>query len=118
MIPFKPENAHGLILYDFGASPCARRCRITLLEKELAWDTQSIDLSRLQQRDPAYLEINPNGFVPSFAHGERVLYESNVITEYLDDVFPETPLYHPPEPWPLNNARSGSGGGQAGGGSR
>lgn len=95
---FRPDNPNGLILYDFAASPCARRVRITLLEKDLAWDTQLIDLARLEQRDPAYLAINPNGFVPTLAHGERVIYESNVITEYLDDVFPGRPLY-PSDPW-------------------
>jgi glutathione S-transferase len=97
---FQPANRHGLLLYDFGASPCARRCRITMIEKGLCWDTETIDLSRLEQRNPAYLEINPNGFVPTLAHGERVIYESNVITEYLDDLFPETPLY-PSDPWEL-----------------
>ncbi len=97
---FRPDNPHGLLLYDYGGSPCARRCRITLLEKGLAWDTQVIDLSRLEQRNPEYLAINPNGFVPTLAHGERVVYESNVITEYLDDVFPDEPLY-PHDPWEL-----------------
>ena len=95
---FRQDNPHGLILYDFAGSPCARRVRITLLEKDLGWDTQVVDLSRLEQRDPAYLAINPNGFVPTLAHGERVIYESNVITEYLDDVFPGRPLY-PSDPW-------------------
>jgi glutathione S-transferase len=71
-----------------------------MIEKGLCWDTETIDLSRLEQRNPAYLEINPNGFVPTLAHGERVIYESNVITEYLDDLFPETPLY-PNDPWEL-----------------
>ena len=94
------DNPHGLVLYDYGASPCARRCRISMHEKGLAWETQIIDLSRLEQRDPAYLRINPNGFVPALAHGERVIYESNVITEYLDDLFPDAPLY-PSDPWEL-----------------
>ena len=71
-----------------------------MIEKGLRWDTETIDLSRLEQRNPAYLEINPNGFVPTLAHGERVIYESNVITEYLDDVFPKVPLY-PADPWEL-----------------
>ncbi len=97
---FASANAHGLILYDYPGSPCARRVRITLLEKGLPWDTQMIDLSRLEQRHPGYLAINPNGFVPTLAHGRRVIYESNVITEYLDDVFPERPLY-PDDPWEL-----------------
>jgi len=90
---FSAGNRHGLLLYDFDMSPCARRVRITLLEKSLAWDTQTIDLTRLEQRSPEYLKINPNGFVPTLTHGERVVYESNVITEYLDDAFPEVPLY-------------------------
>ncbi|MDX2168214.1 MAG: glutathione S-transferase family protein, partial [Deltaproteobacteria bacterium] len=94
------SNPHGLLLYDHPSSPCARRVRITLLEKGLAWDTQIIDLSRLEQRSPEYLQLNPNGFVPTLAHGERVVYESNVITEYLDDAFPDVRLY-PTDPWEL-----------------
>ena len=97
---FAPDNEHGLILYDHPSSPCARRVRITLIEKGLAWETQLVDLSRLEQRRPEYLRLNPNGFVPTLAHGERVIYESNVITEYLDDVFPNPPLY-PSDPWLL-----------------
>ncbi|HYB12034.1 MAG TPA: glutathione S-transferase N-terminal domain-containing protein [Myxococcota bacterium] len=53
-----PENSDRLVLYDNFGSPCARRVRITLLEKGLAWDTQVIDLSRLEQRRPDYLRIN------------------------------------------------------------
>lgn len=93
-------NPHGLLLYDHPSSPCARRVRITLHEKGLAWETQLIDLSRLEQRSPEYLRLNPNGVVPTLAHGERVVFESNVITEYLDDVFPEPRLY-PLEAWEL-----------------
>jgi glutathione S-transferase len=95
-----PQNRDRLVLYDNFGSPCARRVRITLLEKSLVWDTQIIDLSRLEQRRPDYLRINPNGFVPALAHGSRIVFESNVITEYLDDLFPETPLY-PSDPWQL-----------------
>jgi glutathione S-transferase len=95
-----PDDPHGLLLYDFGGSPCARRVRISMLEKGLAWDTETIDLTRLEQRHPDYLKINPNGFVPTLAHGERVIFESNVITEYLDDAFPDRALY-PDDPWEL-----------------
>ncbi|MEO8600980.1 MAG: glutathione S-transferase family protein [bacterium] len=95
-----PANPHALLLYDHPSSPCARRVRITLLEKGLAWETQLIDLSRLEQRSAEYLRLNPNGFVPTLAHGERVIYESNVITEYLDAAFPAVRLY-PHDPWEL-----------------
>lgn len=87
-----------LVLYDSPGSPCARRVRITLLEKGLAWDTVVVDLSRMEQKKPEYLRINPNGVVPTLVHDAHAVYESNVITEYLDDVFPEVPLY-PKDPW-------------------
>src|SRR5207244_13645015 len=35
---------------------------------------------------------------------DRVLYESNVITEYLDDVFSDPPLY-PRDPWARARAK-------------
>ncbi|HEY2387533.1 MAG TPA: glutathione S-transferase family protein [Candidatus Binatia bacterium] len=87
-----------LVLYDAPGSPCARRVRIVLLEKGLGWETRLVDLMRMQQKDPAYLALNPNGVVPTLLHGDRVLYESNVITEYLDEIFPEPRLY-PVDPW-------------------
>src|SRR5262249_16821820 len=38
-----------LTLYDFQGSPCARRVRIVLLEKGLAWTTHIVDLTRMEQ---------------------------------------------------------------------
>lgn len=87
-----------LVLYDHPASPCARRVRIALLEKGLGFERRLIDLARLEQKAPWYLALNPNGVVPTLVHGERAIYESNVITEYVDDVFPGPRLY-PQDPW-------------------
>jgi glutathione S-transferase len=93
-----------LVLYDAHGSPCARRVRIVLLEKGLAWETRLLDLTKLEQKSPAYLALNPNGIVPTLVHGERVVYESNVITEYLDECFPGERLY-PADPWERARAR-------------
>jgi glutathione S-transferase len=87
-----------LVLYDFHGSPCARRVRIVMLEKGVEWETRLVDLTRMEQKRPEYLALNPNGLVPTLVHGDRVIYESNVITEYLDAVFPEPRLY-PDDPW-------------------
>ncbi|MGH7924143.1 MAG: glutathione S-transferase family protein [Candidatus Binatus sp.] len=87
-----------LILYDFHGSPCARRVRIVMLEKGLEWEPRLVDLTKMEQKRPEYLALNPNGLVPTLVHGDRVIYESNVITEYLDAVFPEPRLY-PAKPW-------------------
>jgi glutathione S-transferase len=67
--------------------------QITLIEKGIDWGDVHIDLSRMEQRHPAYLQINPNGLVPTLVHNGQVLWESNVITQYLDDVFPQHRLY-------------------------
>jgi glutathione S-transferase len=93
-----------ITLYDAHGSPCARRVRAVLLEKGLAWTTRLVDLTRMEQKRPEYLALNPNGVVPTLVHDDRVVYESNVITEYLDDVFPEPPLY-PREPWARAQAK-------------
>jgi glutathione S-transferase len=93
-----------LVLYDFHGSPCARRVRAMLLEKGLTWETRLVDLTKMEQKRREYLVLNPNGVVPTLVHDGRVLYESNVITEYLDEVFPGPRLY-PPDPWERAQAK-------------
>jgi glutathione S-transferase len=36
--------------------------------------------------------LNPNAVVPTLVHDGRVVVDSSVINEYLDEVFPEVPL--------------------------
>jgi glutathione S-transferase len=96
--------ADDLVLYDHPASPCARRVRIALLEKGLTWRSRVIDLEHMEQKSPWYLALNPNGIVPTLQHGERVVWESNVITEYVDDIFPGPRLY-PADPWQRAQAK-------------
>lgn len=93
-----------LTLYDTPGSPCARRVRIVLLEKGLSWTTRIVDLTRMEQKRPEYLALNPNGVVPTLVHDDRVVYESNVITEYVDAVFPGPRLY-PADPWAAAQAK-------------
>ena len=39
---------------------------------------------------PEYLELNPNGVVPTLVHDGKVIIDSSVILEYLDEVvFPK-----------------------------
>ena len=93
-----------IVLYDTQGSPCARRVRIVLLEKGLDWETRVVDLTKMEQKRPEYLALNANGVVPTLVHGDRVIYESNVITEYLDDTFPTRRLY-PTDPWQRAQAK-------------
>lgn len=98
------SNTECFVLYSAPLSPCVRRCRITMLEKGLDFDTIDIDLANMQQRSPEYLALNPNGFVPTLCHGNGVIYESGVISEYLEEQFPETPLM-PRDPYERARAR-------------
>ena len=81
-----------IVLYDYEASPCARRVKICLMEKGIPYKTQVIDLSKMEQKNPEYLRINPNGLVPAINHKGRVIFESSVIIAYLEDNFPKVKL--------------------------
>jgi len=48
---------------------------------------------------PEYLKLNPRGLVPTLIHDSRVLQESQVIIEYLEDVFPPPPPLLPADPY-------------------
>jgi glutathione S-transferase len=90
-----------LELYHYGTAVCAAKVRIALAEKRLPWkgrivllqlDGAQLPPGSLSQHDPAYLKLNPNGVVPTLVHDGRVIIESTVILEYLEDAFPEVPL--------------------------
>jgi glutathione S-transferase len=82
-----------LTLYHHGSSACAARVRFALEEKQLDWESRYIDLMRGEQFAPDYLALNPKGVVPTLVHGDRVIPESTVICEYLDETFADRPLY-------------------------
>jgi glutathione S-transferase len=76
-----------IALYHFAGAICAQKVRVCLAEKELTWESRVISDSSAGLRSAAYLQLNPNGYVPTLLHDERVLTESRLINEYLDDAF-------------------------------
>jgi glutathione S-transferase len=84
-----------VILYDAPRCPYCARARIVLAEKGVAYETVEIDLGDR----PAWLYAkNPSGRVPVLEEdGGFVLPESPVIVEYLEERYPEPPLW-PPDP--------------------
>ena len=81
-----------LELYHAGLTACSKKVRLCLREKGLDYVSHYVELGKFQQHDPDYLKINPNGLVPTLVHDGVPILESSVITEYLDDVFPDVPL--------------------------
>jgi glutathione S-transferase len=48
-----------------------------------------------EQRQPAYLAVNPMGKVPALRHGDTLITEQVAIFLYLGDLFPEAKLAPP-----------------------
>ena len=89
-----------LTLYDADRCPYCARIRIVLAEKGLSYETVVVDLDDR----PAWIyEKNPLGKVPVLEEDDFVLPESAVIMEYLEERYPEPPL------WPADPAERAAG---------
>lgn len=86
-----------IVLYHFDASVCSEKVRMVLFEKGLDWEGHSIDLFKGEQFNPDYLKLNPKAVVPTLVHNGRVLTDSTLIAEYIDEVWPE-PALRPADP--------------------
>ena len=67
----------------------SHRVRMVLAEKGVTFDVIDIDANK---RNEDLAEVNPYHSVPTLLDRELVLYEANVIMEYLDERFPFPPL--------------------------
>ncbi|AVR96203.1 glutathione transferase [Pseudoduganella armeniaca] len=78
-------------------SPYAMSVFVALKEKGIAFDMQTVDLEAGGQHAPGFAAQSSTQRVPTLVDGDLCLTESSAITEYLDEVYPGTPLY-PYEP--------------------
>jgi RNA polymerase-associated protein len=81
-------------LYSGTTDPFSHRCRIVLYEKGM--DFQVIDVDLFNKPEDIAV-INPYNRVPVLVDRDLVLYESNIINEYIDERFPH-PQLMPPDP--------------------
>jgi glutathione S-transferase len=73
--------------------PFAQRSVIALREKGIDFDLEYIDLAH---RPSWFEQVSPQGKVPVLRVGDASIFESAVINEYLDEVYP--PRLHPQDP--------------------
>ena len=88
-------------LYSGTVCPYSHRCRIVLFEKGMDFEVIDVDLMN-KSEDVAV--INPYGTVPVLVERDLVLYEANIINEYIDERFPH-PQLMPPDPVMRGRAR-------------
>ena len=82
-----------LKLYHMWTSTCSKKVRITLAEKDLEWESHFVKGGGVRENlEPWYVKLNPNGVVPTLDHDGKIIIESCVIIEYLEDLFPEARL--------------------------
>lgn len=88
-------------LYSGTTCPFSHRCRIVLYEKQM--DFQVIDVDLFNKPEDIAV-INPYNRVPVLVDRDLVLYEANIINEYIDERFPH-PQLMPPDPQTRAKAR-------------
>ncbi|MDR0577392.1 MAG: glutathione S-transferase N-terminal domain-containing protein [Candidatus Accumulibacter sp.] len=81
-------------LYSGTTCPFSQRCRIVLYEKGM--DFQIIDVDLFAKPEDIAM-VNPYGRVPVLVERDLILYEPNIINEYIDERFPH-PQLMPPDP--------------------
>lgn len=86
------------------ASPYALVAYVSLLEKGLKFDMESLDLANKANQEAAFAKTSITRRVPTLVHDGFTLSESSAICEYLDETFPGTRLY-PKDPRDRARAR-------------
>jgi RNA polymerase-associated protein len=78
-----------MTLYSGTTCPFSQRCRNVLYEKGM--DFQIVDVD-LHNKPEDLAVMNPYNQVPVLIERDLILYESNIINEYIDDRFPHPQL--------------------------
>jgi stringent starvation protein A len=90
-----------MVLYSGTTCPFSQRCRLVLFEKGMDFEVRDVDLFN---KPEDISTMNPYGQVPILVERELILYESNIINEYIDERFPH-PQLMPADPLMRSRAR-------------
>ena len=77
-----------LTLCGFSVSNYYNKVKLALLEKGVPFQEKLVWVDR----SPALLEKSPLGKVPYFEIGDKVLFESQVMLDYVESTYPQKPL--------------------------
>ncbi|MXP42812.1 glutathione S-transferase family protein [Altererythrobacter soli] len=88
-----------LTLYSFGPGANSLKPLLTLYEKGLAFEHRRLEPAKFEHHSHWFKAINPRGQVPALDDGGRIVTESTVICEYLEDAHPTALSLRPDDPW-------------------
>jgi glutathione S-transferase len=84
-------------LHYFPRSHWSRVIHLVLREKGIEAERHLVDITKNANYEPAYLDINPRGVVPTIVHDGQVVCNSPVIARFLDTLpgpttWPDDPI--------------------------
>lgn len=74
------------MLYTAG-TPNGLKPTIVLEELGLSYEHKGINIMANEQKEPWFLEINPNGRIPALKDGDLRVFESGAIMLYVTDLY-------------------------------
>ncbi|CDZ78761.1 Maleylpyruvate isomerase [Legionella massiliensis] len=94
-------------LYDYYRSSASYRVRIALNIKDISYEILHVHLTKNggEHHHADYLQLNPQGLVPTLDENGHIISQSLAILEYLDEINPTPPLL-PPTPLGRAQVRS------------
>lgn len=90
----------------YAPDSCARAVHIALEEAGAAYEGVPMSLASGDQRTPDYLAINPKGRVPALVTEQGVLTETPAILTYIAQLYPDSALALPADPFGLAQIQS------------
>jgi glutathione S-transferase len=81
-----------LELYHYEPYANSMKNMVALYEKGIEFVSRYVDILKFEQHEDWFVKLNPNGQVPILVHDGKVIVESTIINEYLEDTFPRVPL--------------------------
>jgi RNA polymerase-associated protein len=79
-----------MLFYSDGYSQLSHRVRIVLAEKGVTVEVVDVDI---YDKPEDLAVLNPYNSLPTLVDRDLVLYEPNIMMEYLDERFPHPPLF-------------------------
>lgn len=94
-----------LTLYSFGPGANSLKPLLALYEKGLEFTGRRLNPANFEHHEDWFKAINPRGQVPALDHDGKIITESTVICEYLEDAFPDAPRLRPTDPYEIAQMR-------------